>query len=138
MDEEAMTDEEVKKAAEWAARLKREMALTRPSVRAGLYKRFEAELEKVRAIARSKHEADRKAAAKRGRKDYPNFPYECSWAFEEEFRRKFPDSMAREDRSAFWPLRDMPARVVIGSTTSLDPATTIDTYPAGTTDAKES
>jgi hypothetical protein len=46
------------------------------------------ELESIQAKAKVRHEKARKAAAKRGRKDYPMLPYECSWAFEQEFRRE--------------------------------------------------
>lgn len=46
------------------------------------------ELEKVRAAAKVRHEKARKAARKRGRLDFPLLPYECSWAFEQEFERK--------------------------------------------------
>lgn len=44
-------------------------------------------LETIRVKARERHERARKAAAQRGRKDYPLFPYECSSAYEEEFRK---------------------------------------------------
>jgi len=47
----------------------------------------QAKLEAIRVKARARHERERKAAAKRGRKDYPMLPYECSWAYEEQFRR---------------------------------------------------
>jgi hypothetical protein len=46
------------------------------------------ELEKIRAAAKERHELNRKAALKRGRKDFPMLPYECSWAYEMEFIRK--------------------------------------------------
>jgi len=45
-------------------------------------------LEEVKRLAKIRHEKERKAARRRGRKDFPMFPYECSWAFEEEFKRK--------------------------------------------------
>ena len=48
----------------------------------------QAELDQIRAAARDRHEKARKAAKKAGRHDFPLFPYECSWAFEEEFRRR--------------------------------------------------
>lgn len=47
----------------------------------------EAKLEKIRQKARELHEAKRKAREKRGL-PFPLLPYECSWAFEEEFRRQ--------------------------------------------------
>lgn len=49
---------------------------------------FEDELESIRKEARKRHEKARRAARKRGRKDFPDLPFECSWAFEEEFRRR--------------------------------------------------
>lgn len=48
----------------------------------------EKELEFIRKAARTRHEKARKAAKKRGRHDFPDFPYEDSWAYENEFRRK--------------------------------------------------
>lgn len=50
----------------------------------------EEQLEVIRkaARARARHERERKAAMKRGRKDWPLLPYECSGAFEDEFRRQ--------------------------------------------------
>jgi hypothetical protein len=45
-------------------------------------------LEEVKRLAKIRHEKERKAARRRGRKDFPMLPYECSWAFEEEFKRK--------------------------------------------------
>lgn len=55
----------------------------------------QAKLEDIRVKARARHGRARQAAAQRGRKDYPSLPYECSWAYEEEFRRliKMPDFM---------------------------------------------
>lgn len=49
--------------------------------------REKAELEVIRDAARVRHEKARKAAAIRGRTDFPLLPFECSWAFEEAFRR---------------------------------------------------
>jgi len=46
------------------------------------------QLDEIRRNARIRHEKDRKAAAKRGRLDYPDFPYECSWAFETQWLRQ--------------------------------------------------
>lgn len=37
--------------------------------------------------ARKRHERARKAAAKRGRKDFPLLPWECTWHGEEVFRK---------------------------------------------------
>ncbi len=49
---------------------------------------LEAEtLERYKTNAKKHHEAARKAARKMGRKDFPMLPYECSWAFEETFRK---------------------------------------------------
>lgn len=49
---------------------------------------FELELEAVRKVARDRHEKARRAAKARGRHDFPDLPWECSWAFEEELRTK--------------------------------------------------
>lgn len=46
------------------------------------------ELKLIQDAAKLRHKKARKAASNRGRKDFPLLPYECSWAFEEEFRRK--------------------------------------------------
>lgn len=46
-----------------------------------------AELHDIKSAARKQHERNRKLAAKRG-KQIPLLPYECSWAFEEEFARE--------------------------------------------------
>ncbi len=46
-----------------------------------------AELDEIRRKAKIRHEKNRKAAARQGRKDFPDLPYECSWAYEEEFRK---------------------------------------------------
>ena len=48
----------------------------------------QTELDRIRAAARVRHEKARKAAAKAGRKDFPMLPFECSWAYEEQFRRR--------------------------------------------------
>lgn len=47
-----------------------------------------AQLAAIKAAAVRRHERARTAAARRGRRDFPDLPYECSWAFEEEFRRE--------------------------------------------------
>lgn len=44
-------------------------------------------LKHIRDAAKIRHEKQRKAALKRGRKDFPLLPYECSWAYEQEFYR---------------------------------------------------
>jgi hypothetical protein len=44
-------------------------------------------LEQVRIIACTRHAKRAKSAKKQGR-DFPLFPYECSWAFEEEWKRR--------------------------------------------------
>lgn len=46
-------------------------------------------LEKIRQDARTRHERNRKAAAKRGRVDFPLLPFECSWAYETQFTREY-------------------------------------------------
>lgn len=48
----------------------------------------EQELQGIRTKAKVRHEKARKAAKKRGRKDFPDLPFECSWAYEEQFRRE--------------------------------------------------
>lgn len=45
-------------------------------------------LDAIKSAAKIRHEKARKAAAKKGRKDFPDLPFECSWAFEEQFRRE--------------------------------------------------
>lgn len=45
-------------------------------------------LAEIQARAKLRHEKARRAAAKQGRKDFPLLPYECSWAFEEEYKLK--------------------------------------------------
>lgn len=47
-----------------------------------------AELNRIRQKARARHEEMRLKALKRGRKDFPLLPYECSWAFELAFKRR--------------------------------------------------
>ena len=51
-------------------------------------------LDTIKAKARIRHEKERRSARQRGRMEYPLLPWECSWAYEEEFRRR-----VREDRS---------------------------------------
>lgn len=46
-----------------------------------------AALEAIRVVARKRHEKARKAARQRGRKDFPALPFECSWAFEQQWLR---------------------------------------------------
>jgi hypothetical protein len=48
----------------------------------------QAELDRIMKEAGARHERDRKAAAARGRRDFPGFPFEHSWAFNEQFRNK--------------------------------------------------
>jgi hypothetical protein len=43
-------------------------------------------LEAIRTVARARHDKRRKTALKAGR-SFPELPFECSWAFEEQFRR---------------------------------------------------
>mgnify|MGYP001609128963 CR=1 FL=1 len=45
----------------------------------------------IRHHAKIRHEKARLSALKRGRTSFPMLPFECSWAFEEEWRRaNFP------------------------------------------------
>jgi hypothetical protein len=48
----------------------------------------QAQLDAIQADAKIRHEKARKAAKRRGRTDFPDLPYECSWAYEEEFRNR--------------------------------------------------
>lgn len=48
----------------------------------------EKELADIREKANLRHNKAKNAAKKRGRKDFPEAPYESSWAYEMEFRRK--------------------------------------------------
>lgn len=45
-------------------------------------------LQLIRHYAKLRHERTRKAALQRGRRDFPDFPFECSWAYEQEFGRQ--------------------------------------------------
>jgi hypothetical protein len=44
-------------------------------------------LDVIKVAARKRHEQVRRAARRDGRHDFPMLPYECSWAYEEDFRR---------------------------------------------------
>lgn len=46
------------------------------------------QLSEIQAKAKVRHERARRAAAKQGRTDFPMLPYECSWAYEQEFLRE--------------------------------------------------
>lgn len=46
-----------------------------------------AKLQRIREAAKVLHEKARLAAVRRGRHDFPMLPYECSWAYEQEFLR---------------------------------------------------
>ena len=48
----------------------------------------EQALEAVRVVARTRHARAKAAARARGRLDFPLLPFECSWAYEEQFRRE--------------------------------------------------
>lgn len=48
----------------------------------------QGKLDEIRRLAKIRHEKARKAALARGRKDFPDLPIECSWAFEEKFRQQ--------------------------------------------------
>ena len=50
------------------------------------------ELNRIKSDARKRHEKARKAAKQRGRLGFPDLPFECSWAFEEEFLKARPGS----------------------------------------------
>lgn len=48
----------------------------------------EQALETVRVAARTRHKRAKAAAKARGRLDFPCLPFECSWAYAEQFRRE--------------------------------------------------
>jgi hypothetical protein len=52
----------------------------------------QAQLDSIKVKAKERHERARKTAKRAGREDFPVLPYECSWAFEEEFRREVRQS----------------------------------------------
>lgn len=52
---------------------------------------FQSALEKIRRVARERHKRARKAARRKGRKDFPILPVECTWAYEEQLRRSIRD-----------------------------------------------
>ena len=60
------------------------------------------ELERIKDIARQDHERKRRAAKARGRVDFPLLPYECSWAFEEEFKRETAKGKTYSSAFQFW------------------------------------
>lgn len=64
-------------------------------------------LFKIREQAKKRHEVARKSAAKRGRRDFPDLPFECSWAYEQKFRRHHPPEMFKNGDYARRVLRDM-------------------------------
>lgn len=47
----------------------------------------QAELDMIKDAARERHQKTYAARLKRGL-PYPESPYECSWAYEEEFRKR--------------------------------------------------
>lgn len=59
-------------------------------------------LEAIQTKAKERHERERKAAAQRGRKDYPLLPYECSWAYVEQFRREVRNPAPETKRRFSW------------------------------------
>lgn len=60
----------------------------------------QSELDSIRSAARERHERARKAAKARGRHDFPESPYESSWAFEQEFRRNKRKGVKESDMSS--------------------------------------
>ncbi len=62
----------------------------------------EPSLDEIKRLAKIRHEKARRAARRRGRKDFPMLPYECSWAFEEEFRRKHAHNPMIAGKSINW------------------------------------
>lgn len=57
----------------------------------------QAKLTDIQTKAKARHEKDRRAARQRGRVDFPGMPYECSWAYEEQFRREHCGVRIAED-----------------------------------------
>lgn len=62
----------------------------------------EEAIQTIRTAAKVRHEAARKAAAKRGRRDFPLLPYECSWAFENEFLSKYRNGLRYNASTRNW------------------------------------
>jgi hypothetical protein len=44
-------------------------------------------LDVIKQAAKVRHEKARHAARQNGRHDFPMLPFECSWAYEQEFHR---------------------------------------------------
>ena len=55
----------------------------------------ESNLETIRVSARIRHEKARKAWKAKGRINFPLLPFECSWAYEEHFRRNYTEIMEK-------------------------------------------
>ena len=72
----------------------------------------EAELKEIRRKAKERHEKARRKAKKQGR-SFPDMPFECSRAYEEEFRRKTTNM---QDLELSKKLEERKKRVVIGET----------------------
>lgn len=49
---------------------------------------LQTKLDGIRSAAKVRHEKTRKAARRNGRVDFPMLPYECSWAYEQQFIRE--------------------------------------------------
>lgn len=58
----------------------------------------QAQLDIIRAKAKQRHEFGRLAALKRDRKDWPMLPFECSWSYEEQFRRQVRNPAPEQPR----------------------------------------
>ena len=61
-----------------------------------------ATIDTIKTFAKARHERARKAAAARGRKDFPSLPIECSWAFEERFRRGEVNLSEYQPKRSIW------------------------------------
>lgn len=55
----------------------------------------QSQLDKIKIKAKDRHNKARKAAKASGRDSFPELPYECSWAFENEFMRESRSGVAR-------------------------------------------
>ena len=62
----------------------------------------QAEWDRIIKESGARHERARKAAAARGRHDFPGFPFEHSWAFGEQFRNKIQNGKNYSVEKGSW------------------------------------
>jgi hypothetical protein len=60
------------------------------------------ELSNIRRLAKVRHNKARLAVAAKGRHNFPYLPFECSWAFKEQFRRNIRQGMKYDVRTKEW------------------------------------